>query len=143
MMPRQIRLKVSSITGLATTAALTAVMNKIPDVSNLVKKTDYYAKILDNESKYFITSECNKFTNEIIDNEIKQKELVTKSYISGFIDNSDLNRKTATLASKAELKAEKDKKVKRQAFYSSYFRGNSYFEDDGTQNYLVFQSIYR
>ena len=29
-----------SISGLATIAALTAVKNKIPDVSNLVKKTD-------------------------------------------------------------------------------------------------------
>ena len=24
-----------------------------------------------------------------------------------------------------------------------YFRGNSHFEDDGTQNYLVFQPIYK
>ena len=76
-MPRQIRLKVSSITGLATAAALTAVMNKIPDVSNLVKKTDYYAKISDNESKYFIISEYSKFTNEIID-EIKPKRISYK-----------------------------------------------------------------
>ena len=33
----EIESKISSITGLATTAALTAVKNKIPDVSNLVK----------------------------------------------------------------------------------------------------------
>ena len=28
-------------------------------------------------------------------------------------------------------------------FYSSYFRAKSYFEDDGTQNYVVFQPMYR
>ena len=32
--------KISSITGLATSSALTTVENKIPDVNNLVKKTD-------------------------------------------------------------------------------------------------------
>ena len=37
--------KVPSIFGLATTAAFIAVENKIPDISNLVKKTDYDAKI--------------------------------------------------------------------------------------------------
>ena len=33
-----------SITGLATTASLTAVKNKIPNFNNLVKKADYNAK---------------------------------------------------------------------------------------------------
>ena len=36
---------IPSITGLATTAALTAVKNKILDVSNLVKEKDYDGKI--------------------------------------------------------------------------------------------------
>ena len=34
----EIESKIPSITGLATTAALTAVENKIPDVNNLVKE---------------------------------------------------------------------------------------------------------
>ena len=34
-----------SITGLAATSALTAVKNKIPSISNLVKKTDYDKKV--------------------------------------------------------------------------------------------------
>ena len=38
--------KIPSITSLATNSALTAVENKIPDVSSLVKKTDYNVKIL-------------------------------------------------------------------------------------------------
>ena len=35
---------IPSISGLATNAALTAVENKIPNITNLVKKTGYYAK---------------------------------------------------------------------------------------------------
>ena len=31
----------------------------------------------------------------------------------------------------------------RQKFDSAYFRGKSHFEDDGTQNCLVFQPMYR
>ena len=31
----------------------------------------------------------------------------------------------------------------RKTFYSSYFIGKSHFEEDGTENYLVFQPIHR
>ena len=51
--------------------------------------------------------------------------------------------KIAILVTKAELKAEQDKIIKLQAFHSSYFRGKSHFEADGTQNYLAFQPMYR
>ena len=37
--------KIPSITGLATSSALTVVENKIPGVSNLIKKTDFDAKL--------------------------------------------------------------------------------------------------
>ena len=46
----EIECKIPNISGLATTAALNAVENKIPDVGNLVKKTDYDTKLLDIES---------------------------------------------------------------------------------------------
>ena len=75
---------------------------------------------------------------EILNTNIKEKELLNKSDISGFIDNTNLDKKIAALTTKAELKAEKDKIVKLQAFDSSYFRYKSHFEDDGTENYLVF-----
>ena len=32
---------------------------------------------------------------------------------------------------------------KLETFDSIYFRGKSHFEDDGTQNYLVFQTVSR
>ena len=54
-----------------------------------------------------------------------------------------MDKKVATLVTKAELKAEQDKVTKLQAIDSSYFRGQSHFEDHGTQNYLVFQPKYR
>ena len=81
---------------------LNAVENKIPDASDLVKTTttttDYDAKIPDTESKYFTSSDYNKFSNEIINAKIKEKELVDKHDIFGFINNSNLDKKIATLA---------------------------------------------
>ena len=120
-----------------------AVENKIPDVSNLVKKADYGAETLHIKCKYFTTANYNKFTNEKLGLKIKQKKLVSKSDIAGFISNADLDNKIATLAIKAELKAEQDKIKTLQAFDSSYFRGKNHFEDDSTQNYLVFRPMYK
>ena len=59
--------KIPSITGLATNSELTVVENKVPDVSSLVKKTDYNTKISDiekkitdhNHDKYITTPEFN------------------------------------------------------------------------------------
>ena len=50
-MLRSPRLKVKS--GLATTAVFNPVENKIPNVSDLVKRTDCGAKIANVEAKYF------------------------------------------------------------------------------------------
>ena len=58
-----------NITNLATTTALTAVENEIPNVRNLIKKTDYNTKISETENKitsdydhgkYITTQELNK-----------------------------------------------------------------------------------
>ena len=117
-------------------------MKKVPNVSNLVKKTDYEAKISDNESKHIITADYNKFTNDSVANRIKGEGLIYKSTIAGFIKKVDLNKKTATLATKAELKVEQNKITKLRSFDSSYFRGKSHFEEGGTQNYLLFQPVY-
>ena len=83
-------------------------------MTSVVYWIDYDAKISDIESKYFTTSDYNKFTNEIIDNKIKEKELVKKCDISGFRNNSVLNKEITTPATKAELKAKQDKIVKLQ-----------------------------
>ena len=70
---------------------MTAVESKIPNVSNLVKKTDYDLKISDIESKYITTAD--KFTKDIVANRIKSEELVNKSVIARFINNADLDKK--------------------------------------------------
>ena len=95
---------------------------KIRYLSYLVKKTAFNGKILNTESKHITISEYNKFTGEIFDAKIKEKDLFDKSDIPGFISNSDLNKKIAGLRIKAELKAEQDKITKPQAFHSSYFQ---------------------
>ena len=76
----------------------------IPDVSDSVKKIDYDSKIKDIGEKYFTTFDYNKFTSDILDSKIKQKELVNKSDFSNLVNNSELNTKLATLATKTKLK---------------------------------------
>ena len=54
---------------------------------------------------------------------------------------SNLNRKITQNKSKHLLVANELNKLK--TFDSSYFTGKSHFEEDGIQNYLVFQPMYR
>ena len=64
---------IPSISGLATNAALTAVENKMPNISNLVI-TDYNTKISElekkltdhNHGKYITTSEFNTLAADVI-----------------------------------------------------------------------------
>ena len=74
---------------------------------------------------------CINSSINIVATNIKSEGLVDKSAICGFINNADLDKKkVATLATKAELKAEQDKITNIQALDSSYFRGKSHFEDN-------------
>ena len=57
------------------------------------------------------------------------------SKLKGISDRVTKN-KTKYLLVENELK-------KLQKFDAAYFRGKSHFEEDGTQNYLVFQPMYR
>ena len=110
---------------LATTTLLNTkpgeVDNKFPDVSKPVKKADYDSKVTDIKEKYFTTAVYNKFTSNILDTKIKQKKLLNESNVSNLVNDSDLNTKLATLATKAELKAKQDKIVKLQTHELSYF----------------------
>ena len=112
-------------------------LRKFLDVSGLVKKADYKAKLSDIEKKYFPTSYYNNFTSEIIDAKIKEKELGNKFNIC--LKNSDLNAKLAALATKAELKAEKDKIVKLQTHNLSFLLGKNVFDDDAFQDMFAHQ----
>ena len=67
-MINEVKGEIPNITNFATTSALTAVENKIPIVSNLVKKTCYNTKINEiekkitdhNHDKYITTLEFTK-----------------------------------------------------------------------------------
>ena len=54
---------------------------------------------------------------------------------------SSLNRKITSNRSKHLLVENELKKLK--TFDSGYYRGKNHFEEDGTQNYLVFQLLNR
>ena len=49
------------------------VGNKIPDVTEFVKKVYYDNKIKEIEGKYFTSVDYNKFMSDILDSKIKQK----------------------------------------------------------------------
>ena len=91
--------KKPSITALATNSALTAVENKIPNVSNLVKKTDYNTKISEIESKvnnhnhdkYITTPEFNIIAARAFNARLAQVDLVTKTDFDTKLQN--LNKK--------------------------------------------------
>ena len=70
------------------------------------KKTDYDAEILYIKSKYFSTADYNKFTSEKPDLKIKKKKkIVSRFDIAGLINNTDLDKEVATLATKAKFKS--------------------------------------
>ena len=132
---------------MATNPALTAVENKTPNVSSLVKKTDYHTKISEienkvnnhNHDKYITTPEFNTLAADVSKARLAaQTDLIRKpdfdSKLQGISDRVTKN-KTKYLLVENELK-------KLQKFDAAYFRGKSHFEEDGTQNYLVFQPMY-
>ena len=66
-------------------------------------------------TKCFTDFDYNKFTGGILNAKIKEKGLGDISDISGFMNNSELGKKTVTLATNARVKVEQGKIVKHQA----------------------------
>ena len=110
-----------------------------------LKKTDYNAKVSEIKKKltdhkhdrYITTPEFNKLTAENFAERLKQANLVTKTDLDNKL--TSLNRKIVLNKTK-HLAIEKELK-KLNTFDLSYFRGKNYFEEDGTQNWFVFQSM--
>ena len=138
--------KIPDVSSLATKTALTTVENKIPNVSSPVKKIDYNTKITElekkladhNHNRYITTPEFNKDAN-VFNARLTQANLVAKTDFDAIL--SSLNRKITENKTKHLLVENELKKLK--TFDSSYFTGKSHFEEDGSQNYLVFQPIER
>ena len=81
--------------------------------------------------KYITTPEFNKLTTENLKPRLKQGDLVTKTDFDNKLQS--LNKRITSNELKKKLKT----------IDLSYFRGKSHFEEDGTQNYLVFQPMHR
>ena len=152
----RLKVKYLGITNLATTAALTTVENKIPNVSNLVKKTDYNIKINEIEKKitdhdhdkYITALKFNMLTIENFAARLAQVNLASKNDIANFIKKTDfddklkiLNKKITSNKTKHVLVENELKKL--QTFDLSLFIGQSYLNNDGAQLYLIFQPIYK
>ena len=138
--------KIPEVISLSTKTALT-VKNKIPDISSLVRKTDYNTKISElenklfdhNHDKYSTTPEFNTMAASVFNARLAQVNLITKADFDAKL--SSLNRKNTSNKTKHFLVENELKKIK--TFNSSYFIGKSQFEENDTQNYLVFQPMYR
>ena len=90
-----------------------------------------------NHDKHVDTSEFNKLAADVFNVRLAQTNLITKTDFD--VKLSSLNRKITSNKSKHLLVENELKKLK--TFDSSYFIGKSHFEEDGTQNYLVFQPM--
>ena len=121
--------KIASISGLAKTSALTAVENKIRNVSSLVKKKEYNTKISEienkvndhNHDKYVTAPEFNILAADVFNARLAtQTDLIRKPEcdfkLRGISDRVTRN-KTKHLLVKNDLK-----KLKRLGL--SYFRVN-------------------
>ena len=124
--------KIPSINGLAFNSALTAVENKIPKRSKIEKK------VSDNDhDKYIATSEFNVLATRSFNARLAQVDLVTKKDFD--VRLQSLNKKITSNKTK-HLHVETELK-KLEKFDVAYFRGKNYFDNDGTQNCLVFQPV--
>ena len=151
----EVKGEIPNITNVASTTAFTTVENKIPNVSNLVKKTDYKTnnkiekKITDhNHDKYISTPQFNKLIAETFAALLSQRNLASKSDVANFVKKTDFDDKLNNLNNKITSNKTKyvlvEKEFKKlQTFDSSLFIGQTYFNNDGSQNYLIFQPIYK
>ena len=115
---------------------ITEIENKIPDISNLATNTlvNKVENIIPDISNIFLTLATNVFNTRSA-----QANLITKRDFNTKLSN--LHRKITQNKLKHLLVENELNKLK--TFDSSYFIGKSHFEEDGVQNYLVFQPMYR
>ena len=100
--------------------------------------TEIENKLTDhNHDKYITTSEINTLAADVFNARFAQANLITKTDFD--VKLSRINRKITE--NKTENVIIKNQLNKLKTFDSSYFIGKGHFEEDGTQNYLVFQPI--
>ena len=86
-MLKEIKLKkeISNITNLGTNTGLTAVENKLPNVLNWVKKTDYNTKVSEIENNYVTAQPFDNLTSENFTATLKQTNFASKNDIANFV----------------------------------------------------------
>ena len=143
--------KIPDVSTLAIKTTLTTVENKIPSVSSLAKKTDYNTKATEidqfqfqlnnhNHDKYISTPEFNTLATDVFNARLSQANLVTKTNFENTV--STLHSKDAKNKTRNKSIENEFKKIK--TFDLGYCIARSHFqEEDGVQNYLVFQPIRR
>ena len=139
--------KIPSISGLATKTSLTAVENKIRNIKSSVKKqiiTQTFLKLKRNLLIIILINilrhpEFNNLAADVFNARLAQANLITKTDFDAKLSN--LDRKVTSNKTKHLLIENELKKLK--TFDSIYFRSKTHFEEDGMQNYLVFQPIQR
>ena len=132
----EVKSKIPSITNLATT---TVLENKIPNVSNLVKKNGYNTKINETEKHLLImiiavsilTKEFNKLAAQNFSARLAQAKLASKNDIANFVKKTGFDDKLKNLNKKITFNKTKHALVenefkKLQTFDSSLFIGQSY-----------------
>ena len=141
--------KIPDVSNLATKSALTVVKDKIPDVSSLVKKTKYnklVTKVNNIDTADFVKKtdyaiEITTIKNGYVTNaalDARHKDLVQKTqFKSEFKKADDKARENSSKVLSYELKLKQiEDTINDLETVASYFRGNNYFDGDGTQNYL-------
>ena len=111
------------------------------------KKTEYNTKVTEienkltdhNHDKYITTSEINTLAADVFNAKLAQANLITKTDFD--VNLSRINRKI--MENKTENVIIENQLNKLKTFDSSYFIGKNHFEEDGTQNYLVFQPTHK
>ena len=123
---------------MATKTALIAVENKIPSVSNLVKRTDYNTKVTEienelnnhNHDKYITTPEFNTLAADVFNARLARANLVAKINFDSTV--SSLDSKIAANKTKNESTDNEFKKLKTLDL--SYFTGKSHLKKMAHKN---------
>ena len=114
---------------------VTEIEGKEPDVSGLVTKTDYATEIANKRNDYVTNVALNARHKELV------QKTTFKSELKKVDDNASENS-SKVLSYEHKLKQREDTTNDLQTV-ASYFRGKSYFDEDGAKNYLVFQGVYK
>ena len=109
-----------------------------------MKNTDYDTKISDiekkiadhNHDKYITSQGFNKLNFNV---RLAQANLIARTDFDAKLQSLS---KRITSNKKKHLLVENELK-KLKTFDLSYFKGKGHFEEGGTQNYIVFQPMYR